>query len=228
MNKYITLIILLLLSASIKAQLSVSYSAGYGQYQMGDMKNLANSVIGSVSGGLGGKLKMTDNFPAYITHSGEITYQLNRHELGISGGYMTTGAKYAYADYSGNYNAKIVAEAYKIGLIYKYHFYDTRIADAPFSLFLSFAPSAVLTDVNIKEEANLYEQNIHEKMKENLISSKFGFSMQPMVGCRLVLLDRLLIQASAGYDFELGARIGPGYRVDWSGFRLNGGLGIKF
>ncbi len=228
MNRYIILITLLLLSASTKAQLNISYSVGYGQYQMRDMKNMAKTVEGSINWLLGEKLKMTDNFPAYITHNGEVTYQLNQHEFGISGDYMTSGSEYAYADYSGNYSAKIVAEAFKIGLMYKFHFYNTKIAEAPFSVFLSLIPSAVLTDVKVKEEVDLHEQNLHEKMSEDIIKSKFGFSMQPMVGCRLIFFDHLLIQTSAGYDFELGTRINPTYRVDWSGFRLNGGLGIRF
>ncbi len=64
MNRYIILITLLLLSASTKAQLNISYSVGYGQYQMRDMKNMAKTVEGSINWLLGEKLKMTDNFPA--------------------------------------------------------------------------------------------------------------------------------------------------------------------
>lgn len=109
---------------------------------------------------------------------------------------------------------------FKIGLVYKYHFFRTKFAETPFSTFISLTPSTVLTDVEIKEEMQLYGLT-HEKEKENLISSKFGFSIQPMVGCRLVLYDHFLIHLSAGYDFELGGRIGPAHRVDWSGLRLN-------
>ncbi len=230
MNKYIILVIILLLpiSFSLKAQLSINFNGGYGWYQMGDMKKIAEEVMGTMNTQMGGKLKMTDNFPAFITYSGEVTYQLKEHEFGISGGYMSTGAKYAYSDYSGKYTAKIVADAFKIGLIYKYHFFETKIATNPFSVFASVAPSAVLTDINIEDEMQLYEQGMDEKNKENLISSKFGFSIQPMMGCRLTLLNHLLIQMSAGYDFELGTKINPAYRVNWSGFRLNAGVGFMF
>lgn len=230
MNKYIILVIILLLpiSFSLKAQLSVNANVGYGSYQMSDMKKIAEQVMGSMNSEMGGKLKMIDNFPAYVTYSGEVIYKLKEHEFGVSGGYMSTGAKYAYSDYSGKYKAKILADAFKIGFIYKYHFLETNFATNSFSLFASIAPSTVLTDVNIEEEIQLYGQGLNEKDKENLISSKFGFSIQPMIGCRLTLLNHLLIQMSAGYDLEFGAKISPEYRVDWSGFRLNGGVGFIF
>lgn len=219
---------LLPISLSLKAQLSINTNIGYGWYQMDDMKKIANETMYIVNTEMGGKLKMIDNFPAYLAYSGDITYQLKAHEFGFSGGYMSTGAKFAYSDYSGKYTAKIAADAFKIGLIYKYHFCETNIVTNPFSVFASVAPSAVLSNVDIEEEFQLYDLGLREKDNENLISSKLGFSIQPMIGCRLTVLNSVLIHLSAGYDIELGAKINPAYRVDWSGLRLNGGIGIMF
>lgn len=228
MNKYIILVIFLSVSVFSKAQLSFNYSVGYGQYQMGDMKDLSDNVMSTMNQQFEGKLKMTDNFPAYITQNAEITYQLNKHEFGVAGGYMSSGSRFAYSDYSGRYVGKIKAHAYKIGLVYKYHFYETDIAQNHFSVFGSLAPTAVLSSVDTEDELQLYQQDINLKEKENLLSSKFGLSIQPMLGCRLILYKHFLVHVGTGYDFEFGGKINPNYRVDWSGFRLNGGVGLMF
>lgn len=228
MKKYILSIILILLSLSTYSQFSINYSIGYGTYKMDDMKDIAKATMDIANTMMGLKLKQTDDFPGYIAHNGEITYQSEQHEFGLSGAYITTGAKFAYSDYSGKYASKILADAFKIGFVYKYHFLETKISDNRFSVFAELTPSAVLTNVTIKEETRLYEQNIHQKKREELLSNKFGFSMQPMLGCRLMLFDHYLVHLKAGYDFELGSRINPSYRVDWSGFRLNGGIGYMF
>lgn len=228
MKRNLLIIVILLISFNVKAQINVSYSVGYGSYKMSDMKDIAEMVLDQAVSNVGVPLKLTDNFPGYIIHSGELTYQLRKHEFGLNGAYMTTGAKYAYSDYSGKYNSKILVDAYKIGLVYKYHFFETRLSNNPFSLFLELNPSAVFTDAKVKDYINLYEQNITEDQTENLLSDEFGFSIQPMLGCRVKILDHLTFHLGAGYDFEFATKVNPLQRVDWSGFRLKGGFGCSF
>ena len=211
----------------MSAQLKINYLVGYNHSLMGDMKDIAEMSVSQMNFELGGNVKMTDKFPTYISHYGEVTYQMDEHEFGIVGGYMSTGARYAYSDYSGKYSAKIVAEGFKIGLIYKHHFYRKEINNNLFSTFFSLAPSAVLTDVNVEEVIELYELGVNQKNTENVINSKFGFSIQPMIGCSYTMFKRVSILLNAGYDFELGSKIGPSHRVDWSGFRLSAGIGVS-
>ena len=229
MNKYITLIIaLLLLSISAKAQFSVNYTIGYGQHLMGDMKDIAESSLTNTGGELGAKLKLTSNFPLSIVHTGEICYQINKHEFGITGAYMSSGAKFAYSDYSGKYNSRLVTNAFKLGGVYKYYFYETNLAKKPLSVFASISTSVVKTDVVAYEEIELYQAEIHETEKEKIIGNRFGFSALPMVGGRLLLFKHLFVLMSAGLDIEMGCTITPVHRVDWSGMRLNAGIGFKF
>lgn len=228
MKTYISLILLLLASFGLKAQINISYSICYGNYSMSDMKDVAKQALDAANSTIGIKLKQTDNFPSYIIHTGDITFQIKQHEFGFKGAFLSTGAKYAYSDYSGKYNFKINTNAFKLGLVYKYHFSEIKVSNNPISFFLELAPSVVMTDLKFKEEGRIYEPDIHQNETENVLSDEFGFSIQPMIGARLTLFRHFFVLAGAGYDFEFGAKLGPSHRVDWSGFRLNGGIGVSF
>ena len=228
MKKQILITLLTFLSLNTYAQFSINYSIGYGTYQMDDMKSFSRQITNQLTAEKGVPLKLTDNFPSYIQHSGEITYQLKQHEFGLTGSYMTAGAKIAYADYSGNYQTKIITNGFKFGPVYKYHFWETLFDEHRFSVFGELSPSFVLTDLKVKEEGVIYESPIKEKTQTKILNKKFGFSIQPMVGCRLVLFKHYLIHLKTGYDFELGSKLNPYARIDWSGFRLQGGIGYMF
>lgn len=226
MKKYILLLSFFFLSLGVYAQFSINYSLGYGTYQMKDMKDIAKRPLQQEP--LGSMLKLTDNFPGYITHNADVTYQIQSHEFGIAGAYMSTGARYAYSDYSGKMVSKLVTNAFKIGTVYRYHFFETDISSHRFSVFAELTPSAVFTTVKVSEDARIYDPTIHSKTKEKLLSNKLGLSIQPMLGCRLILSKHFLIHLKAGYDVEFGTKVNGYQRVDWTGFRLNGGVGYMF
>lgn len=227
MKKYSTLLLFLFLTLGVSAQLSVNYSIGYGDYKMNDMKDIAEKGLAEMISQTGLNMKLTDNFPGYVTQNFSVTYTINEHEFGMQGGFLSTGAKYAYADYSGSMEAKLLANAYKIGFTYKYHFAKFNINKNPLTLFFELAPSALLTDVEIKEDIRL-SSGERQKDKEKLLSSQFGLSVQPMLGARIKLLNHFLIHASAGYDFEFITKVNTVQRVEWSGFRTNIGIGYMF
>lgn len=229
MKQNILIAVILLLSLGANSQINISYSLGYGSFGMGDMKDNASVVLQRSiyeTGGL--DIKQTDNYPNYFIHSGEITYQLRKHEFGINGAYMTTGAKFAYSDYSGKLDFKIIPSAYKLGLVYKFHFFTTAMGQNLFSLFAELSPSVVLTSVKIEGHEEYYDSGKELNQKEELLSNEFGFSIQPMLGCRLKVINHLTFHAGVGYDFELGSKLNPNQRIDWSGFRVKAGVGVSF
>lgn len=213
------------------AQFSISYSAGLGQYEMKDMKDLSRYALETIkASGVAPKgTKLTSNFPIYTNHSIDLSYQFLQHEVGIKGTFLTSGSTIAYADYSGKAKAQIITNGYRIAALYRYHFFQSEITNHSYSLFGELSPGLTISKLKTKEKNELYtnEGTISDKDKESF-DSVTGFTIQPLVGVRFKLYNHILLTISTGYDFEFGCKLPNETRIDWSGFRLNGGVGYSF
>ena len=230
MKNYIT-ILLILISFSAKAQFSISYAAGYGTYQMNDLKSLIETAYEQMAPTLPPGARIVDNFPGYLTHTLDGTYLLKHHEMGLKASYLTTGATIAYSDYSGKYEEKIILNGYRVGLLYRIHSNARKVGPYKLSFFGEFSPAVTLTRLKYQASINLPESDVHEEASDNLSTDESGYSLQPLLGCRLAVARQLAFFISAGYDFEFGAKLSTTndyYRADWSGFRANAGLSWLF
>lgn len=233
MKKYIT-VILLTLSTTLaaNAQVSVAYSAGYGDYKMEDMHRLLETSLSSVKTQLPPGVRITDKFPGYITHNIDAAYRLKRHEIGLKGAYMTTGGKIAYSDYSGKYHETLTLNGFRIGALYRFHFLRTQIGDLPFSLYGEISPAVTFTSLKYDALLDLPDYDVHEtNPNDNVSTDEIGFSIQPLIAAQLLLTRNIFVSCSGGYDFEFGAKlstINNQMRADWSGLRVNLGLGFMF
>lgn len=232
MKKVIIIAFLIIISLSAKSQFSVNYTVGYSSYKMNGMKDLMSSSLqmGIASGNLPLNAKLVDNFPAYVMHNMDVDYQSGKNEAGLKFSFMTTGSKIAVADYSGSYEEKLITNGYRIGVFYRYHFCNMDIKQHTISFFAELSPA--LTIANMKTEGKLVihksdNTTITEKAEE-INQKKTGYSVQPLTGVRFKLYNHFLLTAGAGYDFEFGASLGNGYRMDFSGFRINAGVGYMF
>lgn len=233
MKKYIITVLCVLIGViGMHAQVSVSYSVGYGDYKMNDMNRLLDASLQAAQSSLPAGLRITDNFPAYITHNLDVAYSLNRHEVGLKGSYLTTGGKIAYADYSGKYYEKLTLNGYRVGGMYKFHFFRTQIGKQSFSIFGEVSPAITFTQLKYKALLSLPDYNVQETNPEdNLSTNETGFSIQPLIGGQLFITKNLFTSISLGYDFEFGSKLETTnnvLRADWSGFRMNAGVGYKF
>jgi hypothetical protein len=215
------------MSFSVKAQFSISYAAGYGTYQMNDLKSLIETAYIQMAPTLPPGTRVVDNFPGYITHTLDGTYLLKRHEMGLKVSYLTTGATIAYSDYSGKYEEKIILNGYRVGLLYRLHSNAREVGPYKLSFFGELSPAVTFTHLKYKASINLHESDVHEEAPDNLSTNESGYSLQPLLGCRLAVSRQLAFFTSAGYDFEFGAKLSTTndyYRADWSGIRANAGL----
>ena len=233
MKKYITLIFLALMaSATAKAQVRVSYSVGYGDYKMDDMNRLLDASLSLVAMELPAGVSITDRFPGYVTHSLDATYAYKRHEFGLKGTYMTTGGKIAYSDYSGRYNEDLTLNGYRVGAMYRFHFLQTQLGTLPLSLFGELSPAITFTSLKYEALLSLPDFDINETNPvDNVSTDETGYSIQPMIGGQLFVMRNIFFILSAGYDFEFGSELSTTnnlLRADWTGFRVNGGVGFSF
>lgn len=233
MKKYILAVILTTGAIlSLNAQVSISYSAGYGNYKMEDMNRLLELSLSAMKSQLPPAVRITDNFPGYITHNIDAAYRLKRHEVGLKGTYMTTGGKIAYADYSGKYHEKFTLNGFRLGLMYRFHFAKIQMGNLPLSFYGELSPAVTFTSLKYAALLDLPDYDVHETNPNNHIGTKEkGFSIHPLIGTQLQLSQNIFISCNGGYDFEFGAKLSTTkdqLRVDWSGFRANLGLGFIF
>lgn len=233
MKKYILTILCILGGAiSIQAQINISYSVGYGNFKMNDMSRLLEASLQAVNLSLPAGVRITDNFPAHIIHNLDVSYSVDRHEVGLKGTYMTTGGKIAYADYSGKYYEKLTLNGYRVGTLYRFHFFRTPPGKPLFSIFGEVSPAITFTQLKYKALLSLPEYNVHETNPEdNVSTNEIGFSIQPLIGGQLFITNNLFTSISIGYDFEFGSKLettNNTLRADWSGFRVNAGIGYRF
>lgn len=233
MKKYITLLTLaLLVSISASGQFRISYSLGYGEYEMSDMQKLLNASLSAVQIELPPGVRIVDNFPGYATHTIDATYHINRHEFGLKATYMPTGGKIAYSDYSGEYYEKLTLNGYRLGALYRFNFLNTHLSGLPFSLFGELSPAVTFTSLKYDVLLSMPDYDINESNTDDVIGTdETGYSVQPLVGGQLFVISNLFVQLSAGYDFEFGAKLSTTnnmLRADWSGLRVNVGVGYSF
>lgn len=232
MKRIIIITFLTIISLGAKSQFSVNYSAGYASYKMNDMKELMTFSLqmGISSGNLPPNAKLVDIFPAYVMHTVDVGYQSGNKEGGLKLSYMTTGSKIAVADYSGSYEEKLITNGYRMGVFYRYHFCNMTIKQHSLSFFAELSPALTIATMKTKSklEINKSDNTTLTEKAEEINQKKTGYSIQPLAGARFKLYNHLLLTASAGYDFEFGASLGSGYRMDFSGFRINAGVGYMF
>lgn len=229
-------IIIILLSFAVtmfaNGQIRVSYSIGYGDYKMEDMHKLLDTSLSLVQEELPSGVRITDKFPGYVTHNMDVAYHFKRHEFGVKGSYMTTGGKIAYSDYSGKYYENLTLNGYRIGALYRFHFLESKVGNLPISLYGELSPAITFTSLKYKAQLTLPDYEVDEtNPQDNVSTDETGYSIQPLLGAQLFVTRNLFITVSGGYDFEFGSKLSTTndmFRVDWSGFRVNGGVGVSF
>lgn len=231
MRKIIIITLLALLSIGAKGQFNFNYSVGYAGYDMGDMKEFAEMMYAAGVVSLP-NAKLTDNFPAYVTHSFDVNYQQKEHEFGIRFTYMTTGAKIAMSDYSGKYSSKLIANAYRLSALYRLHLYNMDINKHNLSFFIEMSPAAIFTSLETKDRLEVYSvaKNYYPSSTNDSYSiNKAGFSAQAMGGARFKLYEHFLFTLSGGYEFDIvKAKVLDTKGTNWSGFRITAGVGYSF
>lgn len=233
MKKYILLFVLIAFSWQVNAQFSVTYSAGYGDYKMTNLKSLLNEIESGISSQYPNiPFKITDNFPGYINHNLDFSYRIKKHEFGIKNTYLTTGGKVAYSDYSGEYNGKLLLNAFRFGLSYRFYQPVAEFKNSgSLCLFGEISDAITFTNLKSKEVIRLFEETQHAT--DNIDSNSAGVSISPMLGLKWFVCPRIGLHISAGYDFQFDSKFKfqgqkTDLEADWSGFRTNAGLSIYF
>lgn len=195
---------------------SFEYAAGYGTYQLNDLKRIQSSTVGRVG------LKETDRFPGYATHLLGLGFVKGGHLLGGNFSYLTTGGRLHRADYSGSYTIDMIINGRRLGAFYRYY-NSTDIA--PLKLYLQMGSGAVFSHLTINEQVNVYSQSEQETIRLKGV----GMYIEPSVGAAYRIHKWLQLSLGGGYQFDFLNTMklkGQETSVEahWNGFRLHAGL----
>lgn len=231
MKKTIVILLFLLGGLAARAQFTVSYSAGYGKYGMSDLKKLMPELQRQYQDTYPElDFAVVDNFPGYLNHTLHIGYRLkNLHEVGVTGSFLTTGAKLSYADYSGEILVKLIANAYRIGGYYRFYLSEAAGWNwDPVTFYLGVSPAAVFS--KLKSEGHIRIGSEIEHDPNPFKADKLSLSVVPEIGAGYRVLPWLGLHLGVGYDICLLTKLeelGDG-KIDWSGVRFRGGVTIGF
>lgn len=246
----------MLITIGSKAQFTVSYSAGYGSYRMKDLKDGVDAAFLKMKESMPVNLKIMDNYPGYINHNITLSYIRQNHEAGVTGSFLTTGAKIAYSDYSGEVMQKSTLNGYRVGILYRFLY---PVANpwplGTLSVFAEVSPAVIISRYKEKGQTAITNSLLSRSSAKGNVTQ---YSVAPAIGARLNITPNIGFQLSAGYDFgfdgegtldyesaitqlsNTGNDLSSGgnntnyqkgvaeWKSDWSGIRINLGVSYTF
>ena len=200
-----------------------SFSMGWGQYNMKELKELQSTITSPV------KLHSVNSFPPYFFFKGSILIDIKKIMFGFSWGHYSTGARDHYSDYSGEISIKqlIHADVYSFPIYLKINNEDRLV----FSFM--FEPGIMSTKYTIREDVRIFDQRSHDKFSDELTTLSFqpGFKLtyslkrwQPSIDFGYFFDTKLLI-TSDYQQFNINS-VESDYS-DFSGIRLSISLAYK-
>jgi hypothetical protein len=225
---FIPLIILLTL-ASTSGQIRLSFSMGYGNYNMEDMKDVQKTLnqIGTI------ELKTLTSFPPYYQFGGGINYDTKEGFItGILLGYGSTGSHSNYSDYSGSITADQLIHYKSLTLSCGL----TSKSDGVWKYSFDLKPAVYLNKLKIA----LIQKIGTEQSEDNINFKSYNITLQPTASVRRSF-GSFGILAFVGYNINVkGEKLAleddkNAYLVNnsndpaianWSGFRV--GIGTTF
>jgi hypothetical protein len=215
----------------VHAQLSISLEVktGYSSYAMNELSHTLhyyqeNSNL---------PLKVTNDYPVYLTFGGSITGKFERFEIGVDYCYYSTGARSHYKDYSGEAGFDQIAIAHAIGLFGKYILFEKNAFRLKASLLISLYTSSV----NFNEYLRTLDLQIENKLE--VVSKSVGIT--PMIEPVYHFTNTLYAGIRVGFCFDTEAVLHLKDNIDaqlidnsnkpvhtqWSGLRSEFFVGVR-
>lgn len=224
------IIIIILVSVCLSSQgqkLSAGMEGGYGFYNMGSLKQKEAIVEGNII-----PYKQVQNFPATPFVRGFVRLQIrNILSTGITLGYLRTGSRSAYSDYTGSAYRDVVVNGFQVGSSNLFQVYGMGyyLVNARVSI------GALFNSTDFQHSINLHEPAYNEYSRSKFTSTNPYFSFGGDISRTL---GRFAITLFIEYEFNAAGE--PKFKsstwstqppadfdVDWSGFRAGVSCAIQ-
>lgn len=219
--KNILIAIILLFAFNVSGQvINLEAKAGYGFYNLDDIKRLQTSLLEAVS--LPG-VKAVETFPNNFYYSFALSHVVNNtDQIGLEFSYFTTGGRNHLADYSGEYKVDMLLNGYQIGP--KYEDYFLQYDD--FKIGIQLAGGVIFSVLTIEEILRVNEEILSEDLAE---LKSTGWFVEPLLVASYNVFDKLNIKISGGYNFSEKGELKFDKKktelaANWSGIRFLVGI----
>ena len=195
-------------------------NAGYGFYNLNDIKSLQTSMLSEVP--LPG-IKAVETFPDNLYYSFSVNHIINpKHRIGIEFSYFTTGGRNHLSDYSGEYKVDMLLNGYQIGPKYQ----DYILLFDELKIGLQLAGGIIFSNLKMDEILIINEEEISS---DQMKLKSTGWFVEPSLKVSYNVIDKLNVVLSGGYNFnERGKLKMNGEKTilsaNWSGIRFLVGI----
>lgn len=218
-------LLMLMLNATIliSSDISLDFNVNIAGMDMQTLKNLNETVID----GLPFKTSVSSNFPMVPNFHVSIISTNKKSDYGIGIGYITSGSRAGYRDYSGSFNYDQIVEAYFVYGTGRYHIFQTDNWQPSICLESGwhFSSLDLIKNIQIGDASNI----------NKFEHSASGVYIKPGIRLGYKLYDYLTIGFEVSYllDFKSTFHLpnssetlltnGKTFEIvrsNWSGFRI--------
>lgn len=227
--RYLLFIALILIVPKLWAQeameeqhfFRVGLSGNYNTFSQKDLKFINQSSITD----LPFDAQILDEFKPSFGFGAYAQYRLFNHFfIGPEYHYYYTGSRLGQKDYSGQYSFDQYLQAHSVGLKMDFDSYQTKLL----CLFVELSAGSNFTNWKMDSELVISEETDGEVDKVN----GYGLYVNPALGVKYRLFQRISLWGSAGYSFDAVKKYkyksNPDLKIvkkpDWSGLRLSVGI----
>lgn len=226
----------------ISQQLSVSITPEFGSFRMSDMKDLQSAQSKAIRDSLGTTPEAIYNFRSWPGLRASIGYRKEKSLFSLSAGMNTTGSRLYYEDYSGfiQVDKRLSTRYVQFGYHYSFLNKEKLIVFAGMNAGLSFSTTATENNIVIHVSQEIFEND--EEYHEQGKFKSTQVSLNPQFTLRYLIFRTVFIECGAGYLVQVNSSSqkqdntttgSPNSKtkdatLDWSGFRLNAGIGFTF
>lgn len=209
-------------------QYSVRVDAGYGLYNLKELKELQSYLL--IDDILGAK--SLEKFPSTVFYALSSECLLNKNDgLGIAGSFYSTGGRNHIEDYSGEYKLDMLLDGYNVGLSYRrvFLFFNT------FNLSARLESGMKYSVLKLNEQLRILDVS---SLDNNYTFDSFGFYAKPSVDLSYSWSKKISLNVSVGYEYDAKSTLhkrkdrdilltigyGESVHLDWSGIRTSIGM----
>jgi hypothetical protein len=213
MKKILIIFLCILALNSYSQTVRLTYEAGYGFY---DMKNIRKFQLDAIKQLNGMPVQALEKFPGYLNHSANLAFYLDKNNLvGFNASYLTTGGRNHLSDYSGEYKLDMILNGYQFGIESEHIFNLNK----KFDLNANFKTGLIISRLDITEYLIIYGLDSDTSSSDYTQPS---FFIEPNLNTSYHFNKSVLFNLGVGLNLNTSAFYGA--IIDWSGLRTRVGV----
>lgn len=223
MKKVIVIILICFysLNANPINNFGIGFSSGITSTEQKSLKNFMNYLAASSKV----KGKITDNFPSYFYFNTEVSYSPVKHfTLGLFLDLTSTGARWAYSDYSGEDVLDLKARNTLIG--FSGYFDDVITGNLNYCVGIKigyeFSKLILEERLRLGNDMQAISNQFNAGSFVIMPGAKISYNLIPDIDLNLGLEAFYGFDLHGGYSLSSGNYMGPYIETGWNGFRYGG------